>query len=101
MLLVFGALLRMIYDSPPTPSSIKRAEAIYKAIIELRKLVAKRKVIEALNTRNNLNTITILPHSLIIGSEVRIYREKNRWTGPFKVLSVTDNEMTIDSINRF
>ena len=77
-LLVFGALPRMTHDSPPTPSSIKRAEAIHKAITELRKLVAKRKVTEALNTRNGPNTTATLPHSLTIGSEVRVYREKNR-----------------------
>jgi hypothetical protein len=100
-LLVFGVLPRIIYDSPPIPSSIKRAEAIHKAIIELRKLVAKKKVTEALNIRNNLNIIAILPHSLTIGSEVRVYRKKNRWTGSFKILSVTDNEVIIDSINKF
>lgn len=98
-LLVFGTLPRMTIDPPPTASSMKRAAAVSKAMMELRKLVAKRKVNDALNTRNGPDTIYKLPTSLAIGSEVRVYREKAGWTGPHKVLDMTDTDVTVDMIN--
>ena len=88
-LLVFGAYPRVTNDSPPSASSIRRAEAVNKAMTELRKLVAKRKINDALNTRNGPATLTTLPLSLAIGSEVRVWREDGGWKGPYKVLAVT------------
>ena len=99
ILLIFKIFFRIIYNSPPTPSLIKRAEAIYKTIIKLRKFIAKKKVIEALNTKNSSDITVILPYSLIIGSEVRVYRKKNRWTGLFKIFLITNNKIIINSIN--
>jgi len=51
-LLVFGARSRMTNDDPPAPNVTERAEAIQKAIKEVREINAKRKVTEALATRN-------------------------------------------------
>ena len=34
-----------------------------------------------------------------LGSEVRIYREKKGWTGPFKVLGIADADITVDTGN--
>jgi hypothetical protein len=55
-LLVFGAYPRLTKDSPPSPSITERAEAINKAIKEVRRLYAERQVKEALAIRNGLNT---------------------------------------------
>ena len=98
-LLVFGACPRISLDSPPTPSQKQRASAITKAMTELRKRTAERKIRDALNTRNGPNTIKMLPKSLALGSEVRVYREKKGWTGPFKVLDVTETNVTVDMEN--
>jgi hypothetical protein len=62
-LLVFRAYPRMTTDSPPSPSMVKRSEAIQKATKALRKLTAERQVADALNTRNGpaAEDILILP----------------------------------------
>ncbi|KJZ72275.1 hypothetical protein HIM_01308 [Hirsutella minnesotensis 3608] len=98
-LLVFGAYPRITVDSPPSASAITRAKAVTKAMAELRKLVAKRKVNDALNARNGPNTIEKMPLSLPLGSEVRVFREKGGWKGPYKVLAVTDTEVTVELDN--
>ncbi|KAF1975896.1 hypothetical protein BU23DRAFT_578760 [Bimuria novae-zelandiae CBS 107.79] len=59
-LLVFGAYPRVSMDSPPSPSTIRRAEAIQKAIKALRRAAAERAVSNALNTKNRLNIDKLL-----------------------------------------
>ncbi|KAF1964477.1 hypothetical protein BU23DRAFT_585554 [Bimuria novae-zelandiae CBS 107.79] len=59
-LLVFSAYPRVSIDSPPSPSTIRRAKAIQKAIKALRRAVAKRVVSNALNTKNRLNIDKLL-----------------------------------------
>ena len=49
ILLIFSAYLQITIDSPPSPSMLKRGKAIQKAMIALRKIAAKRQIIEALN----------------------------------------------------
>ena len=49
-----------------------------KAISKLRKLKTQRGVQEALNTRNNPDTIQTLPLVISLGSKVWIYQEKIR-----------------------
>jgi hypothetical protein len=51
-LLVFEAYPRISADSPPSPIVTQRAEAIRKAIAEVRKLTASRNVKAALRARN-------------------------------------------------
>ncbi|KJZ80489.1 hypothetical protein HIM_00339 [Hirsutella minnesotensis 3608] len=98
-LLVFGALPRMTIDSPPTPSAMARAKAVWRTMSELRKINAQRKVQTALNTRNGPDTALRLPLCLPLGSEVRVFREKHGWQGPYKVLEVTDTEIAVDLDN--
>jgi hypothetical protein len=59
-LLIFGAYLCIIRDSPPSPSITERAEAIYKAIKEVRRLYVERQVNNALAIRNRPNTEPVL-----------------------------------------
>lgn len=98
-LLVFGAYPRMTYDSPPSATTMARAKASNRAMIELRKLVAQRKVRDAVNTRNGPNTADMLPANCAIGDEVLVYREPGKWTGPYKVLGVGDADVTVDMVN--
>jgi hypothetical protein len=72
-LLVFRAYLRMTTESPPSPSIIKRSEAIQKATKALRKIATERQVADALNTRNRPATEDVL--ALPLQSEVLVWRE--------------------------
>jgi di/tripeptidase len=69
-LLVFGSYPRMTEMDPPSPSIVKRAEAIRAATKEVRRLYAKRQVNDALAMRNGPNTIATL--ELPLQSEVRV-----------------------------
>ncbi|KAI0993172.1 hypothetical protein K3495_g15012, partial [Podosphaera aphanis] len=71
-LLVFGAYPRINLDSPPSPNTVQRAEAVQKAMKALRKISAERQ------------------------SEVRVWREKKGWQGPFKILSIDGHSITLD-----
>jgi hypothetical protein len=92
-LLVFGAYPRMTEDSAPSPSMIQRAEAIRKATKELRRLNAVRQIRDGLTMRNGPDTSPIL--NLPIQSDVRVWREKDGWTGPFKLLAVNGETYTV------
>ena len=96
-LLVFGAYPRVSMDSPPSPSTIRRAEAIQKAMKALRRAAAERAVSNALNTRNGPSTEELL--SLPLQSEVMVWREKNGWQGPYKVIDMKDHDVTVDMVN--
>jgi hypothetical protein len=85
-LLVFGAYPRLTRDSPPSPSITKRAKAIHKAIKEVRRLLAERQVTDALGIRNGPNTKKLL--ELLLQSDVRVWREKDGWNRPFKLLAI-------------
>lgn len=94
-LLVFGAMPKITMDSPPTPSQTKRAAAVNKAMTELRKLTAKRKLNDALAARNGPELSDRRPRTLELGAEVLVYREKGNWSGPYKVVSVTENNVRV------
>ena len=83
----------MTEESAPSPSIIQRAEAIHKAMKEIRQLNAARQVRDGLAMRNGPNTSSIL--NLPIQSDVRVWREKDGWTGPFKLLTVNGETCTI------
>jgi len=51
-LLVFGAYPHIVESDAPNPTVIQRAVALKKAIKEVKKLRAKRQVVDALNMRN-------------------------------------------------
>ena len=96
-LLVFGAYPRMTAESPPSPSMVKRSEAIQKATKALRKLTAERQVADALNARNGPATADML--ALPLQSEVLVWRESDGWNGPYKVASIDGHNVTVDMVN--
>jgi hypothetical protein len=55
-LLVFGAYLQLTEMDPPSPSVIKRAEAIQAATKEVQRLHAEQKVQDALAMQNSPDT---------------------------------------------
>ncbi|CCU78396.1 (conserved with many other fungi) [Blumeria hordei DH14] len=87
-LLVFGAYPRMTSFDPPSPSIVQRAEAVRKAMKEVRRTIAERQIKDALGMRNGPNTLPIL--KLPIGSEVLVHREKKGegWMGPYTLMSM-------------
>ncbi|THC93999.1 hypothetical protein EYZ11_006508 [Aspergillus tanneri] len=96
-LLVFGAYPRMTDMDPPSPSVVKRAEAIRAATKEVRRLHAERQVNDALAMRNGPNIITTL--DLPLQSDVRVWREKGGWKGPYKLLAVDGETCTVDMLH--
>ncbi|KAI1002730.1 hypothetical protein K3495_g5472 [Podosphaera aphanis] len=96
-LLVFSTYPRINNESPPPPSLLKRADAIQKAMKSLRKAQAKRQINNAINTRNgpSVNEIQSLP----LQSEVCVWREKDGWQGPFKIIATDRHNVTVDMVN--
>jgi hypothetical protein len=93
-LLVFGAYPRLTEMDPPSPSVTKRAEAIRAATKEVRRLHAVRQVQEALAMRNGPSTKSTL--DLPLQSDVRVWREKDGWNGPYKLLAIDGETCTVD-----
>ncbi|KAM3500793.1 hypothetical protein MY11210_009462 [Beauveria gryllotalpidicola] len=93
-LLVFGAYPRLTDASPPSASVTRRAEAVQKAIDEVRKLLTKQQVKDALGMRNGPITsyINVLPLQL----EVCVFREKGGWQGPYRLIAVHGETCTLD-----
>jgi len=76
----------MTNNSPPSLSITQWAEAIRKAIKEVRRLYAIRQVNNALGIRNSLNTLTTL--NLPLQSKVRVWRKKGGWLGLYKLIII-------------
>jgi len=98
-LLVFGAYPRMTELDAPSPTVTQRANAVKKAMAEIRKLRAERQVADALNMRNGPRTDAV--HDLPPNSPVLIWREGNtghsgHWDGPFTLLTVEGETCTIE-----
>jgi hypothetical protein len=70
ILLVFGAYPQLTEIDPPSPSVIKRAEAICVVTKKVRRLYAERQVKNALAMRNGPDTKNIL--DLPLQSNVRV-----------------------------
>src|SRR6266516_2784041 len=96
-LLVFGAYPRLTTESPPSPTTTQRGEAIQKAMKALRKANAVRQVNEARSTRNGPSTTDVL--ALPLQSEVRVWRDKDGWQGPYKIVAVDGHNVTLDMVN--
>src|SRR3981189_1291086 len=92
-LLVFGAYPRITDMDPPSLSIVKRAQAIQAATKEVRRLYAQRQVSAALAMRNGPNTKPTL--DLPINSDVRVWREKGGWKGPYKLLATNGETCTV------
>ncbi|KAI1006957.1 hypothetical protein K3495_g1266 [Podosphaera aphanis] len=76
-LLVFGAYPKISPTSPPSPPILARSEAIY-----------------ALRMRNGPDVSKTL--QLSPNDDVLVWREKDNWTGPFKILAIDGNKCTVD-----
>ena len=92
-LLVFGSYPRIAATTSPTPSIAQRAQAIQKAMRELKEYQAKRQIGDALGIRNGPNIEDV--RKLRPGDEVLVWREAGAWTGPFQLLAITDEECTV------
>jgi hypothetical protein len=92
-LLVFSAYPRIVKESPPSPSLTKRAQAIHKAIKEVRRVYAGRQVSDALAMRNGPSICKI--HDLPLQSDMLVYREKDGWNGPYKLIAVSGETCTV------
>ncbi|KAI1001498.1 hypothetical protein K3495_g6700 [Podosphaera aphanis] len=94
-LLVFGAYPRMTESDPPAPSIFQRAAAIKSAMKEVRIIHAKAQVQSALRMRNGpeISALKDLP----LNSQVLVWRESKKWTGPHKLLQI-DGENCIVQI---
>ena len=95
-LLVFGAYPRLTNYDPPAPSIQQWAATLKKATDEVQKIYAKEQVSRALHTRNGPSSTSNL--NLPINSEVLVWREKEGWKGPYRLLS-TDGESCMISIS--
>ena len=91
-LLVFGAYLRMMELDPPNLIVKQRATTIKKAIKEVRKIQAFKKVNDALCTRNGPNTTHV--YDFYLNNPVLVYKEKKRQKGSYKFLGI-DNKTVI------
>jgi hypothetical protein len=90
-LLAFGAYPRMTDLDAPSPTVTQCANAIKKAMAEVRKVCAECQVADALAQRNGPRTSHI--HDLPLNSPVLVWREGNtgqpgHWDGPFPLLSM-------------
>lgn len=98
-LLVFGAYPRMAESDAPSPTITQRAVAMRKAMDQVKKNIASRRVNDALNTRNGPFTDFI--HGLPLNSPVLVFREGNAtqsgaWKGPYKLLSMQGESAIIE-----
>lgn len=93
-LLVFGAYPRLTITDPPHPTIIQRAKAIRAAMKEVRRFYEKRQVTDALRMRNGPDVTSI--HNLAVGSKVMVWREKEKWTGPYKYLGIDGESCNIE-----
>jgi len=96
-LLVFGSLPRPARNLP-SETQIQRADAIERAMKEVRKEQAKRRVAFGLRTngipvgKENSEELRKLP----AGAEVLIYRNKSKiWEGPFPFINIEGETVTV------
>ena len=75
-------------------SITKRAEVICTAIKEVYYLQAECQIKDMLAIRNGPNTISTL--SLPILLEVHVWRKKDGWNGPYKLLVINSEIYTIN-----
>ena len=97
-LLVFGAYLRIVESNAPNPTVMQWAVALKKAIEEVKKLRAKRQVVDTLNMRNGPKTTAI--YDLPLNLPILVWREgpigqPGHWSGPFNLLSIKNETYTI------
>jgi hypothetical protein len=72
-------------------------EAISKAMAELCKLNAQRQVKDILEVYNGPTTNEVL--NLPFQSDIRVWREKKKWQGPFKLLVVEGEKCIVQTVS--
>ncbi|KAM4058244.1 hypothetical protein HRG_014584 [Hirsutella rhossiliensis] len=80
----------------PSASTLKRSEAMQKAMKMLRQLSAERRVKDALHARNGPSTTEVLSSRCKVKFA---FGEKDGWQGPFKIASIDTHNITIDTVN--
>jgi hypothetical protein len=90
ILLVFGTYPRLSSSSPPLSSLTIRANAVRKAMAEVRKLKARRQITDAFSQRNGPFVAKI--KQLPLQNEIRIWRESGGWTGSHRLLAYADDD---------
>jgi hypothetical protein len=93
-LLVFGAYPRLTPYDAPSPTIVKRAEAIRMAMKELQRFHAEHQVKDALTARNGPNTAETL--NIPLQSDVRVWRERKGWKGPYKLIATDGETCTVE-----
>ena len=73
--LVFDVYSRMHHLNPSAPNIVQRAAAINKAMSEMKKMMTKKQIRDALNTKNG--SIVNHFHDLSLNSEVLVWRKGN------------------------
>jgi hypothetical protein len=87
--LMFGTYFRLLPSSPPLSSLTVRANAMRKAMAEVRKLKARRQVTDAFFQRNGPFVAKV--KQLPLQNEVRVWRESGGWTGSHRLLAYANN----------
>ena len=77
MLLVFYAYSRMHHLDFFASNIIQRVVAISKAMGEMKKIMTKKQIRDALNIKNGFGSIVSHFHDLSLNSEVLVWREGN------------------------
>ncbi|KAI0991166.1 hypothetical protein K3495_g17021, partial [Podosphaera aphanis] len=96
-LLVFGSYPRLADLDPPSPTISQRAAVIKSAMQEVRRCYAARQVNDALRMRNGPDLLDL--HTLPLDSEVLVWRENNKWTGPFRLLAIDGQSCSVELPN--
>ncbi|KAK1994028.1 hypothetical protein LX36DRAFT_683915 [Colletotrichum falcatum] len=89
---------RITNQSPPSATTLQRAEAIKKAIEAVRQIHAKKQVKNTLATHNSpdITSTAILP----LQSLVWVWREKDGWQGPFRLIANDGLTYTVELPHR-
>jgi hypothetical protein len=95
---VFRAYPRLVKGDAPSLTVSHCTTVLKKAIEEVCKLRAKRQVNDALNYRNGPSTSAL--KDLPLNSLVLVWRETlgnkaGRWTGPFSLLSMNNEDCIV------
>jgi hypothetical protein len=98
-LLVFEAYPRISHNSSFSPIITKRAEAIRKAMAEVRKLTAFRQMSAALNARNGPDPAARDPMKLPLQNEMRVWRKNKGWQGLYKMLAHEGHNVILELPN--
>jgi hypothetical protein len=87
--LMFETYPRLSPLLPLLPSLIVRANAVRKAMAEVRKPKARRQITDALFQRNGPSVAEV--KQLPLQNKIRVWRESGSWTGSYRLLVHADD----------